>query len=316
MHQAPTGEADHVGLLRAPAGQSRGPFLSTAQLVDLLTPLDHAAVDQPGDDRREFAGGDGEHGFVEQCEPCLPPALLDQEAALLVERQAEQIRLAKALPDTGRSHRGVVGGGGIAGRLLPHHHGHEQVSPLDAIARFPARPVAAPGRATPRHAPSLPGSAGACPPTTRSGRLGASRRPPDARDARAREPAGAHRRGRASTPMSRATRDPQLPAASPDRQSQATRARHAMLALRTPHARARGARMLGSWVSCGLARRHGDTLRIRLRRAVRGTVLTRRRACSAAAPRGAAPSPPRPGVSRSAPPHRARGAAARGLPRC
>ncbi len=55
---------------------------------------------------------------------------------MLVERQAEQIRIAEALPDTSRSHRSLVGGGGIARCLLPHHHGHEQVPLLDTIALF------------------------------------------------------------------------------------------------------------------------------------------------------------------------------------
>ena len=115
------------------------------QLVHLLAPLDHAAVDQPGDDRREFAGGDSEHGFVEQRETGLPLALLDQQAALLVAGQAEQIGLTKALPDTSRSDRRGVGGIVIAGGLLPHHHGHQQVSLFDTLARFALHQALGPG---------------------------------------------------------------------------------------------------------------------------------------------------------------------------
>src|SRR5215208_6680336 len=52
VHQAPASEGHHVGLLLAPLGQGGGPLLSAAQRVYFLTALNHAAVNQTGDDGR------------------------------------------------------------------------------------------------------------------------------------------------------------------------------------------------------------------------------------------------------------------------
>ena len=50
----------------APVGQRRRPLLRPAQIEDLLACLDHAAVDEPGDDLGHLVGRDGDHDLVEQ----------------------------------------------------------------------------------------------------------------------------------------------------------------------------------------------------------------------------------------------------------
>ena len=66
MHQALPAVGHQVRLRRAPVAQRRRPLLRPAQVEDLLAGLDHGAVDDPGDDRRHLAGGDGDHHLVEQ----------------------------------------------------------------------------------------------------------------------------------------------------------------------------------------------------------------------------------------------------------
>ena len=66
VDQAAPGEGDQVGLALAPARQRGGPLLGAPHLVRVLAGEDHAAVDDPGDDRRELAGGHRHHRLVEQ----------------------------------------------------------------------------------------------------------------------------------------------------------------------------------------------------------------------------------------------------------
>ena len=83
--------------------QRRGPLLRAAQLVDLLARRDHAAVDDPGDDRRQLTGGGRDHRLVEQAEALPHATRPDQPAALPVHREREEIAIAEALADLGRS---------------------------------------------------------------------------------------------------------------------------------------------------------------------------------------------------------------------
>src|SRR2546425_51177 len=58
MPQAASGEGHDAWLLFAPPCQGGGPLLGIAERVDLLAAVDHAAIDQPRDDRRAFPGRD------------------------------------------------------------------------------------------------------------------------------------------------------------------------------------------------------------------------------------------------------------------
>ena len=178
---------------------------------------------------------------------------------MLVECQAEQIHVAKALPDTSNSGRGVVGGG-VAGRLLPHHHGHEQVSPLDTIALFLLDQSLRPGeppRATRHLSPDQQVSAG---PACAAGGLErlASLQMSVMRtlqDLQMLIVAAEHRR-RCREQLEILSSQRQRPIGSRKRRVRASPF--------SPRVRLTPVReTLGSRVSCCLDRRHGDTLRSR-----------------------------------------------------
>ena len=65
MHEAGAGKRDHVRLLLAHARERGRPFASAAQGIDLPAGVDHAAVHQPGHDRRQLVRDDSEHRLVQ-----------------------------------------------------------------------------------------------------------------------------------------------------------------------------------------------------------------------------------------------------------
>ena len=69
MGQAAAGERHQVRLALAPARQGGRPLLRASNLVGVLAGEDHAAVDDPGDDRGELAGRDRHHRLVQQPQP-------------------------------------------------------------------------------------------------------------------------------------------------------------------------------------------------------------------------------------------------------
>ena len=104
MHEAAARERHEIRLAVAPA-QSGGPFLRAAHLVDLLTGEDHAAVDEPGDDRRELVRRERDHRLVEQRHTLGHATARGQDVPLRVRREGEQVGLPEAL--AGR--RGLTG---------------------------------------------------------------------------------------------------------------------------------------------------------------------------------------------------------------
>jgi hypothetical protein len=134
VREAPTGEGDEVGLARAPRREGGRPFPRTAHLVGIVARQDHAAVDDPGDDRGQLARGHGNHRFVEQPQPLVEAPELDQDLALLMGGKSEQVGIAEALPDRGS----VAGGGGsrlpVAACLLLECGRKQKVAALDSVA--------------------------------------------------------------------------------------------------------------------------------------------------------------------------------------
>ncbi len=119
------------------------PLARAPHLVHLLAGEDDAAVDDPGDDRRELLGGDRDHGLVEQGETFAHPSVLDQHVALAVDREREEVAVAEALADAngllcGRGCRGEVSGG-----LVLEHRRQEQVAALGALALVLEEPLCA-----------------------------------------------------------------------------------------------------------------------------------------------------------------------------
>ena len=67
----------------------------------------------PDDDRRDFAGGDGDHGLVEQ-RHALGGSPSRISAAPAMPGDRHQVRVAEALADLGGLSEGGVGGRGVA----------------------------------------------------------------------------------------------------------------------------------------------------------------------------------------------------------
>ena len=150
MHEAAAGEGHEVGLALAPVGERGGPLPGAADLVGVLTGQDHAAVDDPRDDRGELACGDSHHRLVESPRPSLG-ARPDQDVALLVGGEREQVRVAEALADRRRLAGGGSGRLEVAVGLLLEDDWQQQIAALDAVASFPsssrwARPSQPPAR--------------------------------------------------------------------------------------------------------------------------------------------------------------------------
>src|SRR5215213_3083752 len=132
MHHARACECHHVWLLLAPSREGDCPLLCTAQLVRILAAHDHAAIHQTTDDRRQLPLGDRYHGLIQHPEPLHDPSLFDQEDALRLYGQGEQISIAKTLTDLGGFGRDSGSGLVVAGSLLLKHERQLQVALLDA----------------------------------------------------------------------------------------------------------------------------------------------------------------------------------------
>ena len=159
VHQALAAIGNEVRLRRAPLAERRRPLLGPAQVEDLLAFPDHRAVDDPDTDRRHLAGGDGHHDLVEQRHafrglPRSEERLADADATERHELRSHRSARRSWPPDRrwrrgSRCHPPTCAGapGARAGILAPR-------------SRAGHRPAAAgPGRASPRSAPTRPGSA-------------------------------------------------------------------------------------------------------------------------------------------------------------
>ena len=118
-----------VGLRVAPSRQRLRPLARASHVEQVRARREHAAVDDAGDDRRELAGGGGDHGFVEQRDAALYLTALDEHAAMALPRQAGEVRVAEPLADR-------CGFGKFVSRLL-------DVSTHDRVAGLGNQQVAA-----------------------------------------------------------------------------------------------------------------------------------------------------------------------------
>ena len=199
-------KATRSGWRCAPGREGGRPFSGAADLVGVLAGQDHAAVDDPGDDRRELARGHRDHRLVEQAAGPRRDARPDQDVALLVGGEGEQVGVAEALSDRG----GLARGGGrrlaVAAGLLLEYGRQQQVAALDAVALLALQQP--PGAPQPAARPAdLPvaGEGDADPERAAQGGDLAARRP-GGRDARARAGRGTRPRGRSCTRRWRAAR--------------------------------------------------------------------------------------------------------------
>lgn len=150
MHQAGAAETDQLGLFGAPSPQGGRPFARAAQIMDLLTRFDHAAVDQAGKQRRQFASRYRNHRLVEERETLRGSPLSQQNTALQVPCTGHQIRVRKALANLDRAARRSVGRFKVAGSKMLFDVGQHQVTLFGTIVWLafeqPMRPPKPAGR--------------------------------------------------------------------------------------------------------------------------------------------------------------------------
>jgi hypothetical protein len=101
-NKAGSAKRHHVRMLRAPTMQGRSPLLRPAEIEQVVTGADHAAVDDSGNHRADFAAGDGDHHLVEQGESFGLAVQADARAPLSVPRIRDQIAIAEAGADCSR----------------------------------------------------------------------------------------------------------------------------------------------------------------------------------------------------------------------
>ena len=123
-----------VRLGGAPAGERGGPLLRATPVEDLVAAGDHPAVHVARDERRDLAGGDGDHRLVEQRHTLERPPQPDQGPALPVAGERDQIGVVESLARRRRAREGV--GNGLAAQLaeIPDRVEQQQVAELDAVA--------------------------------------------------------------------------------------------------------------------------------------------------------------------------------------
>jgi hypothetical protein len=148
VHQALTAVEHQVRLRRTPTAQTRSPFLRPAQIERLLARLDHAAVDVPGEDRRDVARTDGDHDLVEQRHARGDLAHEDQRASPTHAGDGDEFRVAEAIADLGGLAEVGVCRWDVALEDVLHRLAEPQVPLLDAIELAVVEQPLAPGPPT------------------------------------------------------------------------------------------------------------------------------------------------------------------------
>ncbi len=156
MYEAAAGERDHLRLQRPPVRERPRPLSRPRYLVHLLARENHAAVDDPRDDRRELLRGHGEHAFVEEREAVAHPTVLDQHVALGMDREREEVAIAETLAELDRLFGDRRRRGEIPGRLLLED-ARVGAGSRARRTRPPWQRVAGRGRASPSRGRSRPG---------------------------------------------------------------------------------------------------------------------------------------------------------------
>ncbi len=137
MHQALAGKAHQLRLRLAPSRKGGCPFASTVERIHLMTAVDHAAIDQTRNQRRQFPGGDCKHRLVQQRKPPLHMPLLYKGSALQMPGDRNQVWLTEAATDFGCLPSNGIGGVAISRIQLLLHSWQEKVAFLNAGLLLP-----------------------------------------------------------------------------------------------------------------------------------------------------------------------------------
>jgi hypothetical protein len=104
-----------------------------AQIEDLLTGLDHGAIDDADDDRRHLARGDGDHHLVEQRHSLRDLSQPDHNGTPAEPAERHEVRVAEVVGDGGSLVKRRVRGRVVAVVHMLEGGGHEQIAPLHAV---------------------------------------------------------------------------------------------------------------------------------------------------------------------------------------
>ena len=89
-------EREHVGMRVAPCGECRRPLLRASQIEQFVTRTEHAAVDDPGDERTDFAARDADHHLVEHRQAGSGLVREEQHASLPVSCKREEVAVLES----------------------------------------------------------------------------------------------------------------------------------------------------------------------------------------------------------------------------
>jgi hypothetical protein len=130
VHEAEPVVRDHLGLLLAPLGQCGRPLAGAAYLADVSAKRGRVAVDDAGDDGRELARRNGDHGLVHQPQAAARPAESDERVALLHQADRDEIAIPEAFADLRRLGRRRARCLEVPARRLLEKYRDQEVSAL------------------------------------------------------------------------------------------------------------------------------------------------------------------------------------------
>jgi hypothetical protein len=152
VHAALAAVCHQLRLRGTPPRHRRRPLPRPTHVADRLTRLDHRAVEDPGDDGRHLAGGDGDHRLVEQGDARRRLTELDEDLTPTEVSEGHHVGGTGAPPDPRRLGEGRRRRGGVSpGELSQAVRGQQQTA-LGAViaglveqASRPRQPASAAG---------------------------------------------------------------------------------------------------------------------------------------------------------------------------
>jgi hypothetical protein len=133
VHQTLADIRDKIGLTIAPPSQGHGPLLRAAQVVHLLTALDHVAVGKTGHGRQELIIGDRDHGLVEHGQTRFDLPTGQSRAPLENQGNGRDVGLPESFGDLKGLGGGVEHGVKLAGIGVLECGGEEDKATFGAV---------------------------------------------------------------------------------------------------------------------------------------------------------------------------------------
>ena len=134
----------------APRDRGVAPLAGTPDVAEVQAGIQHAAVDDAGEERVELARDHGGHRLVEPGDPLADPADIDQQTPLRMDRHRRQVQIAELPADRRGAFGGLERRVEISGRLRGEAPRPSPRSRARRTAADPRRPAARAGATRPR----------------------------------------------------------------------------------------------------------------------------------------------------------------------